>query len=242
MVLIIVIGPPAAGKTFLCQEFCFQNPSLRHIEMDSMVALDDNNKVYKQKRHEAYKIIIDGISKNPIQDVIIDDTFHFFSMRKPFLRLAADLRIGFGIVRMSLPLDILVERNGKRESQIGFETLVSIYNKFEELRPEEFIHLITTPNSPLIIPARFRQNSVREIQNNVHNLNIAKNKLVHETISNLKFKDKRVIQSIIQLKNECSCLQDLQKDLQIYLNSINRDLDVDPYLPCLRSKPNELGY
>src|SRR5436309_9441294 len=121
MALIIVIGPPASGKTFFCRELCIHNPLFKHMELDSMIDLNDD-KIYKQKRQTAYKLILGEISKYPSQDFAVDDTFHLFSMRKPFLRLAASLKIGFGIIRMSASLGVLLERNGKRESQVSCDT------------------------------------------------------------------------------------------------------------------------
>ena len=226
MALIIVIGPPASGKSHFCRELCIHYPFFKHIELDSMIDINDN-KVYKQKRQAAYQVIMGEISEHPFQDFIVDDTFHLFSMRKPFLRLAAGLRVGFGIIKMSDSLSILLERNRKRESQVSTDTLVSIYNKFEELRPEETIHLISSPGFPLAIPIEIYQGPKSEIQNDSHILNIEKNRLVHEAIGNLKFKNKSMIQKIIQLKNECDCLPELRRKLQIYLDTINVDPDDD---------------
>lgn len=83
--IILVIGPPASGKTSLAAS----QDSFRHIDLDKHLptSLDLTIVSYKEARNKVVAELLSDI-RGP---TIFDDTFHLFSMRKPFMKKAAEL-------------------------------------------------------------------------------------------------------------------------------------------------------
>lgn len=190
--IVLVIGPPASGKT----TFCSNQPGFRHIEIDRLLPrIDQSTSSYKEERRKMIELILQGVDK----PTIIDDTLHIYSMRRPFLKRAAELGVGFGIYQMPYQnLNVLLERNRSRSNNISDASLIKVFNSFEPLRPSEQRFLITSLTQVLLIPPRFTESV--HLTTRLHDLDLRLRKIAHNAIACLKTKEEGMIRAILEAR------------------------------------------
>jgi predicted kinase len=128
--LVIVGGPPAAGKSFLaCKLSC--TLAATHVEADRIIReCDHKDVVYKEERRRLLIIIFELLKSG--QRVILDDCMHLKSMRKPCRKLCCDLEVPFGIIWICIEsIEFLLKRDASREHPAGPETIAKIFNEAE---------------------------------------------------------------------------------------------------------------
>ena len=158
--VILLVGLPASGKSTLAKELISKR-ELVHIEYDDIEddifllgsKFDDSNgqvktadkaddeeensqrrQAWNQARNEAIKKlqeILHGSSDKP--DVIImDDNYHLRGMRKEIHRLLLNHQpIRFGIIWVTTPLEICLERNHTRRRKVPDYVILRMNESFE---------------------------------------------------------------------------------------------------------------
>lgn len=215
--IILVIGPPASGKTF----FCSNQNEFKHIELDRLMPnVDTDTSNYKSYKEERRKVI-DNILQSVDRPTIYDDTFHLYSMRKPFMRRAAELGVGYGIYQMPYQdPTFLLARNKKRTNSIPEESLMKVFNSFEPLRPSEQRYLITSLSQTLFIPQRVSEAIHHTTQQ--HELDLRLRKLTHLAIASVRTKDEHMINIILEERRSLLAESTDEKDLSQVLERFEK--------------------
>lgn len=189
--IVLVIGPPASGKTSLCTDAL----GFRHVELDRLIPkeIDFSSNSYKEMRERVVRNVLETVT----EPTIFDDTFHLFSMRKPFMKKAADMGVGFGIFQMpSQPLKEHLQRNEKRSERIPDASLIRIYESFEPLRPSERRHEVRDFTQALLVP--FKKAGAPNNTSALHKFDLELRKVVNQFIPVLPSKDEHFIQEILE--------------------------------------------
>lgn len=195
--IIIVIGPPASGKTHLCS----RQTAFKHVEIDKYLPIQETGQNYKEKRTKVVELLLENVT----EPTIFDDTFHLSGMRKPFLSRAAELGVGFGILQMPLlPFSLLLERNKNREHSIPHSSIIKIYNSFEPLTKSEQQFQITSLTDSLHVPKMPQtiHSFQTQMSSEAHSLDCKLRKLTNEAIQRMKIKAPDHVAIIIKKRQE----------------------------------------
>lgn len=140
--LIILCGLPSSGKSRFSNELqsVFHNSEHREFQELSIVDVDkirerefgsDFRPENESEARKIAKIDAETILKSG-KPVIVDDINYYNSMRHEFKAIADALQIPYYIIWIKTPLEICLEWNENRETQINDDIINDIATKFDE--------------------------------------------------------------------------------------------------------------
>lgn len=137
--IVLVMGLPAAGKTTLCK-------ALAEDKRAKLWSLDEypDAETLRVKNDTIFKSVSHFLAEDPTFIHIIDDTFHLKSMRKRYVMLAKEQRLGLAILHLDAPLEVLSQRNSCRDCRIDDSIIIKMAATFEPLCPSYQFYLVSS--------------------------------------------------------------------------------------------------
>ncbi len=145
--IIILRGLPASGKSTYAKQLVIDNPNMyKRINRDAMREMLDGYH-FSRSNEKFVKRLRDWLITESLRDgkhVIIDDTNLSEKNIRRIEQLAQEYRKETGhevqveIKEFDVPLVELLERDAKREKQVGRKTIVRMYEQFKSNRISDY--------------------------------------------------------------------------------------------------------
>jgi predicted kinase len=152
--IVVLVGPPACGKTTFAKEFLQKNPTFIRVNKDEIRFMTRNKPVVEKQ----FTKVVSSASHNLIQmavesgvDVLIDNTNIFTEelskIRKSFSTLADISYIDCG---KGLTVEQLIERDNNREKKVGETIIREFFEQYKKLS-KRFPKDTTCPVVPPVV-------------------------------------------------------------------------------------------
>jgi tRNA uridine 5-carbamoylmethylation protein Kti12 len=143
--VLLLVGLPGSGKSTLARHLCEYRKPSSHIEYDAISrSMDSRNSLdaWNQSRSIALEYLSTELRSTYSSLVVMDDNYHFKSMRKEVYRFCQNhvsegCIIYFGVVYVNTPLEICMKRNNLREAQLCVSDKVILRMKMSIEPPNE---------------------------------------------------------------------------------------------------------
>ncbi|CAJ0568487.1 unnamed protein product, partial [Mesorhabditis spiculigera] len=131
MSLICLVGIPASGKTTLAQRLASALPQFRVFEFDEHTPGPSYHQFRKERLAEVEAHL--QSSARSSEALLIDDTCHLQSMRRPYARLARRFALRFAEIYVECDLATALARNSRRQSVGRLEeaTIQRVHERLE---------------------------------------------------------------------------------------------------------------
>lgn len=140
--IVLVMGLPATGKSTFCKALAVDHTV-------TIWSLDDypNIGTLKEKNDSIFKAVSNALCKNSSSIHIVDDTFHLRSMRKRYVGLSRERKIGLAIIYLGAPLKELLDRNRNRDYPVTDSAIMKMMGYFEPLCTSHRCYLVSAAAS-----------------------------------------------------------------------------------------------
>ncbi|CAJ0586060.1 unnamed protein product, partial [Mesorhabditis spiculigera] len=113
MSLICLVGIPASGKTTLAQRLASALPQFRVFEFDERTPGPSYHQFRKERLAEV-EVYLQSSARSS-EALLLDDTCHLRSMRRPYARLARRFALRFAEIYVECDLATALARNSRRQ-------------------------------------------------------------------------------------------------------------------------------
>lgn len=132
--IIMMKGIPGSGKSTWAKEYVLANPNTVRVNNDELAEMMFNNDFPEKARYKFVEQVREEIILEALEqgfDVLIDNTNLPAKWRTRYSDLAVAHGYKFEVIDFtSMPLQVCIERNKKRERTIPEKVIVDMYNKF----------------------------------------------------------------------------------------------------------------
>ena len=137
--LMMLIGAPGSGKTYIREKLIAQYPDLKIISMDDKRRELTGNINDQSKNNEVFGWQSKELNKamEARQNTLIDATNPSFKVRKILWKMAREHGALCSAIYFDLPLKTLLERNAQREKRVPDDVVKKFYKSLEYLHPIE---------------------------------------------------------------------------------------------------------
>lgn len=142
--VVLLVGLPGSGKSFLARRLCEALDSCIHIEYDSVAeslsTASDDLEAWRESRVLAFEMFKSKLDEEA-EFIILDDNMHLRSMRKSIYRHCQDRvlngsTIYFGTIFVDTPVSVCLDRNQTRDTN-RFIPVGIIKNMSSNLEPPD---------------------------------------------------------------------------------------------------------
>jgi predicted kinase len=137
--LLLLIGPPASGKSTYCKQLQKQFPDVKVISMDQRrkeLCGDENDQSKNSEIFGWQERELREAMKNR-QSTIVDATNPTRKLRKILWQLGRQYGAVVGAVFFDISLQTLLERNVQREKEVPVTVVERFYKALQNVTPEE---------------------------------------------------------------------------------------------------------
>lgn len=211
--IVLVIGLPATGKTTLCKALS-ANTYTKVWSLDEYPDTD----TLRTKNDQIFQMVSNSLHENHNSIHVIDDTFHLKSMRKRYVSLAKEQKVGLAFIHLDSSLKELLQRNRCRDGRIDDAVILKMARSFEPLCSSHQCYAVSSMSENLwadiIEKLTWSQEFHREIaevpkigemesQNNAHKLSLLLNQAVSDIMIDTPADQKKAkAQSLVPLKQK----------------------------------------
>lgn len=230
MNLIVLMGIPASGKTTLARQLEEKFSNSVRLSIDELKG-DWHNRAKEQRAMLLQQTMM---ALDQGKDVIVDDTMHLHSMRKPYWRLAFYRELSICWIHCECLLSVALWRDEQRSTteQVGEQTIGRIRLMFQQLTATQrsFKVIVYSPADGLdvdhILDALKRsrefvvekKREAADAVNSLHFRHVGSNNIVHQANLELNRLVYKIISTgVVDGKTQKSILatkRDLFKEIQ----------------------------
>ena len=142
--IIVLRGLPASGKTTWAKDYISRNPGVVRVNKDDLRATLHNN----QWSEDNERLILDirnAIIINSLinlRDVLVDDTNFAEKHITTIQNIAENYDAGFEVKDFDVPLEVCLDRNRKRDSNVPDKVIVEMYEKYVLPKKEKVVQAL----------------------------------------------------------------------------------------------------
>lgn len=189
--IVILMGLPASGKTTLAKKLVDECPSGYSV---IRWTLDEhpNKGTLRDKNDALFHQIQQALGQRAALPTIhiIDDTMHLDSMRRRYVALCKEFKMGVALVPLSAPIEELIKRNqlrkvlGEPGAALNDDVISTMARNFEPVR-ESMARFMVEPCNPMEklwagIIGKFEEAKEIFLQEEFSQLNVISESTVHE--------------------------------------------------------------
>jgi predicted kinase len=139
--IIVLRGLPASGKTTWAKDYISRNPKTVRVNKDDLRAMLHNSQ-WSQENELLVLAMRDTIIAEALHmscDVVVDDTNFAAKHITTIQDIAAEWEASFEVKDFDVPLEVCLDRNRKRNSNVPDKVIVDMYNKYVLPKKEKIL-------------------------------------------------------------------------------------------------------